>query len=220
MMCKGDFMDTAIIFDLDGTVLYTDELIKRTFIKVFEKYQPGYTLSEDELLSFLGPSLKETFSKYFPDEMFNELLNYYHSYNHSHHEDFAYVYPTVVETLEYLKNRGYPLGIVTTKLKVAADVGLNAFDLKKYFDVVIGLDDVKVTKPDPEGIVKAMELLGVKKAVYIGDNITDIQAGKNAGIKTIGVKWSPKGYQHLLELEPDLMIDEMKEIIPYIEGAC
>lgn len=152
--------------------------------------------------------------------MFNELLNYYHSYNHSHHEDFAYVYPTVVETLEYLKNRGYPLGIVTTKLKVAADVGLNTFDLKKYFDVVIGLDDVKVTKPDPEGIVKAMELLGVKKAVYIGDNITDIQAGKNAGIKTIGVKWSPKGYQHLLELEPDLMIDEMKEIIPYIEGAC
>ena len=65
-----------------------------------------------------------------------------------------------------------------------------------------------------------MELLGVKQAVYIGDNITDIQAGKNAGIKTIGVKWSPKGYQHLLELEPDLMIDEMKEIIPYIEGAC
>ena len=56
-------MDTAIIFDLDGTVLYTDELIKRTFIKVFEKYQPGYTLSEDELLSFLGPSLYETFSK-------------------------------------------------------------------------------------------------------------------------------------------------------------
>ena len=65
MMCKGDFMDTAIIFDLDGTVLYTDELIKRTFIKVFEKYQPGYTLSEDELLSFLGPSLKKRFRSTF-----------------------------------------------------------------------------------------------------------------------------------------------------------
>ena len=58
MMCKGDFMDTAIIFDLDGTVLYTDELIKRTFIKVFEKYQPGYTLSEDELLSFFRTIFK------------------------------------------------------------------------------------------------------------------------------------------------------------------
>lgn len=220
MVCKGDFMDTAIIFDLDGTVLYTDELIKRTFIKVFEKYLPGYTLSDDELLSFLGPSLKETFSKYFPDEMFEELLSYYHDYNHSHHEDFVYVYPTVKETLEYLKNKGYPLAVVTTKLKVAADVGLNIFDLQKYFDVVIGLDDVKITKPDPEGIIKAMELLNVEKAVYIGDNITDIQAGKNAGVKTIGVKWSPKGYQHLLELKPDLMVEKMMEIIPFIEGAC
>lgn len=213
-------MDKAIIFDLDGTVLYTDELIKRTFIKVFEKYKPGYTLSEDELLSFLGPSLKETFSKYFPDEMFDELLSYYHSYNHSHHEDFVYVYPTVIETLEYLKDKGYPMAIVTTKLKVAANVGLDIFDLHKYFDVVIGLDDVKVTKPDPEGILKAMELLKVDKAVYVGDNTTDVLAGKNACVETIAVKWSPKGYQHLLELEPDLMIDEMKEIIPYIEGAC
>lgn len=210
-------MDKAIIFDLDGTILYTDELIRRTFIKVFEKYLPGYTLSEEELLSFLGPSLKETFSKYFPDEMFEELLHYYHSYNHSHHEDFVYVYPTVIETLQYLKDKGYPLAIVTTKFRKAADVGLNAFDLQKYFDVVIGLDDVKATKPDPEGILKAMSLLNVDKAVYIGDNITDIQAGKNAGVATVGVKWSPKGYHHLLVLNPDLMIDEMKEIIPYIE---
>ena len=212
-------MDIAVIFDLDGTVLDTDELIKRTFIKVFEKYKPGYTLSEEELLSFLGPSLKETFSRYFPDDMFEELLSYYHQYNHSHHEDFARVYPTVEETLKYLKDRGYPLGIVTTKLKVAANVGLDTFDLHKYFDVVIGLDDVKATKPDPEGILKAMELLKVKQGVYIGDNINDILAGINAGIKTIGVKWSPKGYQHLLALEPDLMIDEMKEIIPYVEGV-
>lgn len=213
-------MDKAIIFDLDGTVLYTDELIKRSFIKVFEKYKPGYTLNEDELLSFLGPSLKETFSKYFPDEMFDELLSYYHDYNHSHHEDYVYVYPTVIETLDYLKAKGYPLAIVTTKLKVAAYVGLNTFDLNKYFDIIIGLDDVKFTKPDPEGILKAMEQLGISKAIYIGDNITDILAGKNAGVETIAVKWSPKGFQHLLELKPDLMIDEMKEIIPYIEGAC
>lgn len=212
-------MDTAIIFDLDGTILYTDELIRRTFIKVFEKYQPGYTLSEEELLSFLGPSLQETFSKYFPDEMFEELLSYYHSYNHSHHEDFVYVYPTVVDTLEDLKNKGYLMAIVTTKLKIAANVGLDIFNLQKYFDVVIGLDDVKRTKPDPEGILTAMNLLGVDKAVYVGDNLTDIQAGKNAGVKTIGVKWSPKGYEHLLALNPDLMIDEMQEIIPYIEGV-
>ncbi len=61
-------MNTAILFDLDGTILNTDKLIKKTFIKVFEKYKPEYILSEDELLSFLGPSLKESFLKYFSSE--------------------------------------------------------------------------------------------------------------------------------------------------------
>ena len=213
-------MKIAIIFDLDGTILNTDKLIKKTFIKVFEKYKPGYILSEDELLSFLGPPLKESFSKYFPIEKFDELVDYYHDYNHSHHEDYVSVYPFVIETLEYLKEKEYPLAIVTSKLKVAADIGLNAFDLRKYFDVIIGYDDVKATKPDPEGILKAMKRLGVEKAVYVGDNVTDIQAGKNAGVKTIAVKWSPKGFLQLQELNPDLLVDKMIEIIPYIEGEC
>lgn len=212
-------MNTAVLFDLDGTILNTDKLIKKTFIKVFEKYQPGYILSEDELLSFLGPSLKESFSKYFPDEKLDELVNYYHDYNHSHHEDFAYIYPSVVETLEYLKKKGYLLGIVTSKLKKAADIGLRTFKLQEYFDVVIGFDDVEATKPDPEGILKAIKFLKVEQAIYIGDNVTDIQAGKNAGVKTIAVKWSPKGYQQLQELNPDLLVDKMIQIIPYIEGV-
>ena len=213
-------MNTAILFDLDGTILNTDKLIKKTFIKVFEKYKPEYILSEDELLSFLGPSLKESFLKYFSSEKVDELIEYYHDYNHSHHKDFVYVYPSVIETLEYLKNKDYPLAIVTTKLKIAADIGLNTFDLKKYFDVVIGYDDVRTTKPDPEGILKAMKLLKVEKAICVGDNITDIEAGKNAGVKTIAVKWSPKGFKKLQELNPDLLVDKMIEIIPYIEGVC
>lgn len=207
----------GILFDLDGTVLNTDLLIKKTFIHVFEKYKPGYQLSEAELLSFLGPSLHDSFSRYFHEDQIDELIEYYRAYNHSHHEDFVTVYPMVKETLETLKQKGYPLAIVTTKAKVAAMIGLDVFDLSKYFDVVIGLDDVTITKPDPEGILLAMEQLHVKDAVMIGDNISDIQAGKNAGVKTIAVKWSPKGYAAMKALQPDLMIDTMDEIINYIE---
>ena len=207
----------GILFDLDGTVLFTDELIKESFKRVFEKYKPGYTLTEEELLSFLGPSLEDSFLRYFDASMVEELIEYYREFNHSHHEQYVYVYPTVKETLEYLKQQGYPLAIVTTKSSVAAYVGLDTFDLTKYFDVVIGLDDVTITKPNPEGLYKAMQQLEVSKAVMIGDNVSDIQAGKNAGVYTIGVKWSPKGYQKMADLQPDLLIDEMKEIIEFIE---
>ncbi len=210
-------MKPAVIFDLDGTLLYTDELIRESFIRVFAKMMPDYTLSEEEILSFLGPSLRKTFSKYLPENKVDEAIQCYQEYNLTHHEDFVYPYPTVMDTLQYLKREGYPLAIVTTKMKESADVGIQLFHLDDYIDVVIGRDRVKHEKPDPEGILKAMELLKVNKAYYIGDNTTDIEAGKRAGVKTIGVKWSPKGYDAMAKLNPDLLIDQMKEIIPYIE---
>lgn len=209
----------GVLFDLDGTVLFTDTLIKESFKRVFEKYKPGYTLSEEELLSFLGPSLKDSFLRYFDSSKVTELIEYYREFNHSNHLEYVYVYPTVIETLTYLREHNYPLAIVTTKSNVAAYVGLDTFDLTKYFDEVIGVDDVVNTKPDPEGILLAMQQLDVDKAVMIGDNITDIQAGINAGIYTIGVKWSPKGYQALEALHPDILIDEMKDCLEFIESV-
>ena len=205
--------DLAVIFDLDGTLLNTDLLIHKTFDHVFEKYKPGYILSEEEHLSFLGPTLKDTFARYFPESMSDELIEYYRDYNHAHHEDFVTIYPTVKETLETLKNKGYPLAVVTTKYSKAAYLGLDLFDLTQYFDVVLGMDNVNRVKPDPEGILKAMNQTNCKKALYVGDNTSDILAGKNAGVHTAGVKWTPKGTSEMEKLNPDLMIDEMKDII-------
>ena len=88
--------------------------------------------------------------------MSDELIEYYRDYNHAHHEDFVTIYPTVKETLETLKNKGYPLAVVTTKYSKAAYLGLDLFDLTQYFDVVLGMDNVNRVKPDPEGILKAM----------------------------------------------------------------
>ncbi|KXU52033.1 MAG: pyrophosphatase PpaX [Longibaculum muris] len=209
--------DLAVIFDLDGTLLNTDLLIHKTFDHVFEKYKPGYILSEEEHLSFLGPTLKDTFARYFPESMSDELIEYYRDYNHAHHEDFVTIYPTVKETLETLKNKGYPLAVVTTKYSKAAYLGLDLFDLTQYFDVVLGMDNVNRVKPDPEGILKAMNQTNCKKALYVGDNTSDILAGKNAGVHTAGVKWTPKGTSEMEKLNPDLMIDEMKDIIHFIE---
>ena len=67
----------TVIFDLDGTLLNTNLLIKKSFIHTFKKYKPGYTLSEEELLSFLGPSLKNTFSRYVEEDQVDELIQYY-----------------------------------------------------------------------------------------------------------------------------------------------
>lgn len=209
--------DFAIIFDLDGTLLNTDLLIQKSFEHVFKRYKPDYQISDEEHLSFLGPTLKETFSRYFPDDMIDELIEYYREYNHKHHQDYVTIYPHIRETLKTLKQKGYPLAVVTTKYRQAAYIGLDLFDLTNYFDMVLGMNDVQHVKPHPEGIVKVMQTLACNRGLYIGDNITDIMAGKNAGIYTAGVKWTPKGYEILEKLEPDLMIDDMQDIITFVE---
>lgn len=209
--------DLAIIFDLDGTLLNTDLLIQKTFDHVFEKYKPGYTLSEEEHLSFLGPTLVATFQRYFPENMIEELVNYYRDYNHAHHKDYVTIYPMVKETLENLKQNDYPLAVVTTKSKYAAHLGLELFDMIKYFDIVLGMEDVKNVKPDPEGILKAMDMMKCSNAIYVGDNHTDIQAGKNANVYTAGVKWTPKGTSAMEALHPDFMIERMDDILKCLE---
>ena len=210
--------DFLVLFDLDGTLLNTDTLIFESFKHVFKKYFPEHKLTQEELLSFLGPSLKASFSRY-TDTKVQECIDYYHDYNHSHHEDFVTIYPHVEEVLRELKMKGYPLAVVTTKTKEAALIGLNLFHFTSYFDVIIGMDDVENVKPDPEGIYKALKKTNCVKGVMIGDNKSDIMSGKNAGVYTIGVKWSPKGYQEMAELKPDLLIDDMKEIVEFIEGV-
>lgn len=211
--------DFVVIFDLDGTLLNTDLLIHQSFEHTFHTFKPDYQLSEEEHLSFLGPPLRESFRRYFPEDMIDDLVACYREHNHTHHQDFVTIYPTVKETLKTLKEKGYPLAVVTTKYREAAFIGLDLFDISQYFDVVIGGEEVAHSKPHPEGIYRAMEKVDCHHGVMIGDNVTDILSGKNAEIYTIGVKWSPKGSKDIEQLKPDLMIDKMEEIIPFIEGV-
>lgn len=210
--------DFVVIFDLDGTLLNTDLVIRKSFDHVFHQYKEGYILSEEEHLSFLGPTLVSSFQRYFPEDMIDELVECYRDYNMSHHKDYVTIYPTVKDTLKTLKNKGYPLAVVTTKKKDAALLGLDLFELTDCFDVIIGVDNVEKVKPDPEGILTVMKQTNCMKGVMIGDNVSDILAGKNAHIYTIGVNWSPKGSNEIKKLKPDMMIDKMQEIIGFIES--
>lgn len=109
------------------------------------------------------------------------------------------------------------MAIVTTKYKDAAVYGLKCADLDQYFDVVIGSDEVTHGKPHPEALRVALSHLNATKGYMIGDNVTDIQAGKNAGIGTIGVTWSLKGTQFLLEEHPDYMMESYDDLYQYLE---
>lgn len=209
--------DNVLLFDLDGTVLNTDELIFQSFRYTFKQFLPEYTLSEEELLSFLGPPLRDSFARYLSGHQIDEAVQVYRAYNREKHNDYVTLYPHETEVLKKLHEQGIRMAIVTTKYKDAAVYGLKCADLDQYFDVVIGNDEVTHGKPHPEALLTALSHLNATKGYMIGDNVTDIQAGKNAGIGTIGVTWSLKGTQSLLDEHPDYMMESYDDLYQYLE---
>ena len=209
---KENRYDT-ILFDLDGTLLNTRELINRTFIHTFEHFRPEKVLTDEELDSFFGPSLRQTFSKYSEDEAeIQEMIQYYREYNVSIHDEIVTAFPGAKALIRTLANKGYKLGVVSSKKADLVEHGLELFGMLEKMRIVIGEDDVEHPKPNPEGVLRAMEVLHSKKALYVGDGVGDILAGKNAGIDTIGVLYSDRKEQ-IIAAEPTYTIQNLNEIL-------
>lgn len=214
----GDIMrKTVIIFDLDGTILNTDELIIKSFRHVYDTYLPEYPITMEEIMIFLGPPLSVSFSKDFKGDMVNKCIDEYGVYNRAHHKDYVTLYEGEKEALRELKDMGYPLAVFTTKRNDIALYGLELFGLSDYFDAFVGGDDVTHVKPDPEGITMIKEFTKTKEAVMVGDNASDLMAGKNAKALTVGVNWSPKGTKHLEVCEPDLMMSHFNDLVEFVK---
>jgi pyrophosphatase PpaX len=210
---------TTVLFDLDGTLIDTNELIIASFLHTLEHYYPNQYQRED-VLPFMGPSLKETFSS-LDHARTDAMIETYRTYNRTHHDKLVTEFPTVIETIQQLKEKGYKLGIVSTKLSDGVLKGLQLTKLDSYFDVIVALDHVEKAKPDPEPILKALKQLESKpeEAIMVGDNYHDILAGKNAGTLTAGVAWTIKGKDYLTEYGPDYMLEEMADILTILGEA-
>lgn len=205
-----------IIFDIDGTLINTDQLIINSYQHVFDILNPNYKLTEEEKISFLGPTLISIYKKYF-DIDFNTFLNLYREYSVNNISIDAKLYDDVRIMLITLKKLGYHLAIFTSRYRNSALEVLNAFDLTKYFEVMITLDDVKEPKPSGEGIEIILSKYNYDRnqVLYVGDNETDYMAGKNANVKTALVSWA-RGRDNKA-LGSDLIIESYEQFLNIIK---
>ncbi|HKL60984.1 MAG TPA: pyrophosphatase PpaX [Acholeplasma sp.] len=213
-------MIDTILFDLDGTLIDTNELIIKTFEHVFENHLTQFKLSRTDYIKFIGPTLKESFLRYTNDLVeVDYLVAAYRKKSLEIHDDFAVAFEGAYELLSDLEQKGYQLGIVSSKMSEMVKRGLLVSGLDKFFKVIIGSDDVINHKPDKEPIEKALScFLNVKGAIYVGDHPNDIYAGKNARIKTCGVSFSLHK-ESLVSANADYYIDtllELKEVLKHV----
>ena len=209
---KNDRFDT-ILFDNDGTLLNTKDLIDRSFIHTFEKFRPDHKLTEEELDSFFGPTLYQTFSKYGEsEEEIQEMIQYYREFNEPNHDYFAKAFPYAKELLMKLHKKGYKIGVVSSKKNKLLAHGLEHFGLLEYVDIVVGADDVTNHKPAPDSLLFAKEKLNGNNVLYVGDTLNDILAAKNAKMKSVGVLYI-KHPEIMLDAKPDYVISNLNELL-------
>lgn len=209
---------TTILFDLDGTLIDTNELIIQSFLHTLQNYYPDQYKRED-VLPFMGPTLVETFGGMNPDKV-DEMVKTYRTFNISNHDLLVKEFEGVKETIMALKEKGYKIGIVTSKMSDVVMKGLKLTELDPYFEIIVALDHVEKAKPDPGPILLALEKLDStpEEAIMVGDNHHDIVGGKNAGVRTAAVAWSIKGREYLAKYEPDFMLENMTDLLEILEA--
>lgn len=210
---------TTLLFDLDGTLVNTNELIIASFKDTLGHYFPEKQYTREDILPFMGPRLDESFGSIDPDRM-DEMIARYRRHNWENHDLLVTSFDGVYETLESLAQSNYRLAVVTTKRRDMAERGLKLTNLDKFFEVVITLEDSEKTKPDPEPLFKALNFFNSnpEDAIMVGDNHHDILGGKNAGTLTAGVAWSLKGKDVLQSYHPDYMLEHMSDLIDILQG--
>ncbi len=206
----------TVLFDLDGTLINTNELIIASFLHTLDHYFPNeYT--REKVIQFIGPSLYDSFTRLNPDNV-EEMVQMYRKFNHEKHDELVEEYELVKETVQALHAKGYKLAIVTTKRSETARMGLKLTGLEPYFPVVVAIDDVTNVKPDPEPLLKALAQLQStpEQTLMVGDSQYDILGGKNTGTKTAAVAWTIKGREFLEKYEPDVMLETMADLLPFL----
>jgi pyrophosphatase PpaX len=214
----------TILFDLDGTLVDSVELILRSKQHAFEsRGLPAPT--DREWLKWLGTPLRNTFARYTDDaDEVERFITAYRTFQLAHHDALLRPYPGVAEAVRDLHAAGHPLGIVTSKSVELSERGLSRVGLLDFMDTIVGADSTRRHKPDPEPVRVALERLKATpdRAVFVGDSVHDMHAGNAAGVGTVAALWGPFSRADLMPSQPRFFAErpgDLPDLVARLDGA-
>ena len=181
----------AVLFDFDytlgdstkGIVLSANAALQRMGLEA---------QSEEAIRRTVGLSLRDTYRALTGDEnpqAADSFAAFFREKADQVMAESAVLYPSVPPLLKALRAQGIRTGVVTTKFRYRILQILGKYGLTDSVDCIIGAEDVREGKPSPEGILLAMERLGMRKEeiLYVGDSAVDAAAAERAGVAFAGV---------------------------------
>jgi len=183
------------LFDLDGTLIDSDQMIIETFRELYAEFKPGFYPEDDYIKQFSGPQITETLRKEFPDLDQKKMMEEYRNRSRKYYDKYVHLYPGALEVIEKLYKNRIPFAVITNKHRYATKYTYELLNLERFNIFSECADDVVHLKPAPDGIYAAMEHFGITNkddVIYIGDCYTDYLSAKNAGVNFGYINWSPR----------------------------
>ncbi len=208
-----------LLFDLDGTLADTIELIIFCFHETLRILDLP-PRSDEQILSEIGRPLHLQ-ARDVDAERAEEIFTLYQGLYEQHRERLMREFPGIRAALQALRERGYRLGVVTSKRSSSAGTDIAYLNLESFFELVITADDTQRHKPYPEPVLEALQRLGAsnEEATYIGDSPYDLRSAHAARVLAGAVSWGPFPRESLLAEKPDYWISQPQDLPTLFPGV-
>jgi len=202
----------AVVFDLDGTIVDSVELIIVSFQHAFREVL-GWEISREESIAHVGRPLYEQMMIFSPEHA-DALVAAYREFNHREHDRMLSLYDGILHLLDGLQKAGRKVGLVTSKSRFTTQMALDLTGIESYFDATVCADESSGSKPLPDPILLCLKLLAVEPAdaAYVGDSPADIQAALAAGTHAIAVTWGVFDVETLTAEKPGALVHTIPEL--------
>ena len=208
----------CIVFDMDGTLTQTNQLIYDSFNYIAQKYT-GKTYTIPEINAMFGPPEEEALLSIVRPEQIDTVMKDYLEFYRAQHNQLARLYPGIDKILCYIKKSDKMLALFTGKGIYTANITLQEFKIDKYFDYVVTGNDVVQRKPSSEGLRKIMQhfALSPDEVLMVGDAVSDVNAARETNVKIAAVVWDSYAKEEVLQMNADFIFHDVKEFHKWLK---
>jgi pyrophosphatase PpaX len=207
---------TAVLFDFDGTLVDTTEMIHQSMRHATSSVLGREDIPRETLLANVGQPLPRQM-ELIDTENAESLLEAYRSHHEQHHDALIREFPGVEESLSRLRSAGIKVAVVTSKRRVSVEMALEIFPgLRNVVDRFVTMEDTTHHKPHPEPLLRALKLLGSipkERAAYVGDSPFDVEAAKAAELTSVAVSWGAFSEDALRASGPDHLVPDIRSAV-------